>query len=167
MYSSGEFVVYGIHGVCRILGTEKQLVNRKRSEFYVLEPIVQKGSRFYLPVDNPTALAKLKSLLSVEELKELLNAEQIRIDCWIPEDSRRKNAYRELLNNADRLGLLQMLASLYRFKDEQEIAGRKFHQCDDNFQRDAERVLLSEISLLMELSMDQAREFLRTQLRSM
>lgn len=165
MYSAGEFVVYGVHGVCRILGTEKQLVNRKRSEFYVLEPLLQKGSRFYLPVGNPAALGKLKPILSPDELMDLLNSEQIRIDCWIPEDSHRKLAYRELLNNADRLSLLQMLSSLYRYKNEQEIAGRKFHQCDDNFQHDAEKLLLSEIVLLMELPMDQAREFLRSHLQ--
>ena len=29
MYQIGEFVIYGIHGVCRVMGTEKQLVNRK------------------------------------------------------------------------------------------------------------------------------------------
>ena len=56
MESMGEFVVYGVHGVCRILGTEKQLVNRKRAEFLVLEPLAQKGARFYLPVQNPAAL---------------------------------------------------------------------------------------------------------------
>ena len=57
MYQAGDWVVYGVHGVCRVIGTEKQLVNRKRMLFLVLEPLSQSESRFYLPADNPTALA--------------------------------------------------------------------------------------------------------------
>ena len=160
-----EFVVYGVHGVCRILGTEKQLVNRKRTEFLVLEPMSQTGSRFYLPVLNPTAMGKLKPVLSREELTELLDSESVRKDCWIPEESLRRTTYRELLAGADRLGLLQMVASLYRYRSAQETAGKKLHLSDENFLRDAEKFLCSEISHVMELSSDQARTFLREHLR--
>ena len=60
MFQRGECVIYGIHGVCRVIGTEKQLVNRKRTEYLVLEPIGQSESRFYLPTGNETAMAKLR-----------------------------------------------------------------------------------------------------------
>ena len=39
MFEIGQWVMYGVHGVCRVAGTEKQLVNRKRAEFLVLEPL--------------------------------------------------------------------------------------------------------------------------------
>lgn len=165
MYRNAAFVVYGIHGVCRVLGTEKQLVDRKRTEFLVLEPLAQSGSKFYLPVQNPTAMAKLKPVLSVQELTELLDSDQIREDCWIPEEGVRKQTYRDLIGSADRLRLLQMVASLYRYRGRQEAAGRKFHLCDENFLRDAEKLLSSEISLVMDLPADQAREYLRTHLQ--
>ena len=165
MYQVGEFVVYGVHGVCRILGTEKQLVDRKRSEFLVLEPIAQLGSKFYLPVQNPTALAKLKAVLTEEELKQLLQSATVHQDCWIPEENRRKVAYRDLLNSADRTGILCMLHVVYRYREEQAIAGRKFHQCDDNFLRDAEKFFSSEISHIMGLPLMEARDYLRSQLQ--
>lgn len=165
MYRSAEFVVYGVHGVCRVLGTEKQLVDRKRTEFLVLEPLAQSGSKFYLPVLNPTAMAKLKPVLTAQELTELLDSDQIREDCWIPDEGARKQAYRDLISSADRLKLLQMVTSLYRYRGQQEAAGRKFHLCDENFLRDAEKLLSSEISLVMDLPADQAREYLRRHLR--
>lgn len=165
MYQSGEYVLYGIHGVCRVVGTEKQLINRKRTEFLVLEPLAQNESRFYLPTQNPTAMGKLKAVLSREEMLELLSSEQIRKDCWIREENQRKQYYRDLISSGDRTALLQMVSSLYRYKDEQMAAGRKFHQCDDNFLRDAEKLLSSEISLVMDFSPEEARDYLRSQLR--
>lgn len=165
MYQSGEFVVYGIHGVCRVLGKEKQMVNRKRTEYLVLEPMAQNESKFYLPTQNPTAMGKLKAVLSRDEMDVLMASEEIRQDCWIQEENLRKQHYRDLIGSGDRVALLRMVSSLYRYKDEQAAAGRKFHQCDDNFLRDAEKLLCSEISLVMELEPEKAREYLRNQLR--
>ena len=42
----------------------------------------------------------------------------------------------------------------------------RFHQSDDNFLRDAEKLLSSEIALVMELSQEEARNYLREQLQS-
>lgn len=166
MYEIGSWVVYGIHGVCRVIGREKQLVDRKRTEFLVLEPVGQNESRFYLPTTNPVAMAKLKAVLSPEELEKLLCSEEIRKDCWIPEENLRKQHYRELIGNGDRTSLLQMVTALYRYRAAQSAAGRKFHQCDENFLRDAEKLLSSEISLVLNLSPEEARSYLREHLKT-
>lgn len=165
MYQAGDWVVYGVHGVCRVIGTEKQLVNRKRTLYLVLEPMSQAESRFYLPADNPTAMAKLKAVLSRDELTALIDSEDVRKDAWIQEENRRKQYYRELISSGDRIALMQMITTLYRYKADQQAAGRKFHQSDDNFLRDAERLLASEISLVMELSPEDARSYLREHLQ--
>lgn len=164
MYQVGEYVVYGVHGVCRVLGKEKQLVNRKRTEYLVLEPLTKGESKFYLPTQNPVAMGKLQPVLSRQELDELITSDEIRKDCWISEENLRKQHYRDLMAGGNRISLLQMLAALYRHKEEQAAAGKKFHQCDDNFLRDAEKLLCSEISLVMEMEPDQARAYLRSHL---
>jgi len=164
MFEKGQWVLYGAHGVCCVAGTEKQLVNRKRTEYLVLEPLSSSESRFYLPTGNPTAMAKLKAVLTADELKALLASDEIREDAWIQEENQRKLTYRELINSGDRTALLKMVSSLYRYRDAQAAAGRKFHQCDENFLRDAEKLLASEIALVLEMPQDEAREYLRNQL---
>lgn len=166
MFQIGDWVVYGIHGVCRIIGAEKQLVNRKRTQFLVLEPLSQSESRFYLPTENPTAMGKLKAVLSRDDLTALITSEEVRQDVWITEENLRKQHYRELIGSGDRVALLKMVSTLYRYKESQLAAGRKFHQSDDNFLRDAEKLLVSEISLVMELTPEAARNYLREQLKS-
>ena len=161
MYQIGDWVVYGVHGVCRVIGTEKQLVNRKRTLYLVLEPMMQPGSRFYLPAENEVALEKLKPVLSLPELTELLDSDLVHQHHWIQEEPRRKQYYRELIGSGDRVALMKMVSTLYRYKAEQLSTGRKFHQSDDNFLRDAEKLLASEIALVMNLTQDGARNHLR------
>ena len=166
MYQAGDWVVYGIHGVCRVIGTEKQLVNRKRTQYLVLEPLAQAESRFYLPTENPTAMAKLKAVLSKEALMALISSEEVRQDAWIQDENQRKQYYRELIGSGDRVSLMKMVSTLYRYKASQAAAGRKFHQSEENFLRDAEKLLSSEISLVMDLPPEDARNYLREQLKS-
>ena len=165
MFEKGQWVLYGIHGVCRVIGTEKQLVNRKRTEFLVLEPLSRGESRFYLPIGNPTALSKLKTVLSAQELTDLLASPEIREYTWIYDEGQRKQTYKDLINSGDRPMLLRMVSTLYRYRDEQAAAGRKFHLCDENFLRDAEKLLASEIALVLEMTPEDARNHLRTQLQ--
>lgn len=166
MFQIGDWVVYGIHGVCRVIGTEKRLVNKKRTQYLVLEPLTQAESRFYLPTENPVAMSKLQAVLSKEDLSALICSEEVRQDVWITEENLRKQHYRDLIGSGDRTALLKMVCSLYRYKAVQAAAGKKFHQSDDNFLRDAEKLLSSEIALVMELSPEEARNYLREQLKS-
>lgn len=166
MYSAGEYVIYGIHGVCRVAGYEKQLVNRKRTEYLVLEPVNNTESKYYLPTANPTAMAKLKPVLSAQELKDLLASDEIRQDGWIRDENQRKQHYRDLISGGDRVTILRTVYALYRYREEQMAVGRKFHLSDDNFLRDAEKLLSSEIALVLELTPEQARDYLRETLKA-
>lgn len=165
MFQSGECVIYGVHGVCRVIGREKQLVNRKRTEYLVLEPLGQSESRYYLPTASETAMAKLKTVLSAGELNALLASEEIRQGTWIADENSRKQYYRELVSGGDRESLLKMVSALYRYRDTRFAAGKKFHQCDENFLRDAEKLLSSEICLVLEKTPEEARNYLREQLK--
>ena len=60
MYQIGEVVLYGIHGVCRVVDTEERVLDRKKVAYLVLEPLEQNGARFFVPSHNPAAMAKLR-----------------------------------------------------------------------------------------------------------
>lgn len=164
MYQTGEFVVYGIHGVCRVEGLEKQLVNRKRTEYLVLEPLNRGESKYYVPTGNAVAMSKVRPVLTGEEMRALLASDEVREGYWITEENQRKLYYRELTGTGDRVSVMKMVSALYRYRAEQTAAGRKFHLSDENFLRDAEKLLVSEISLVLEMTPEEARDYLRQQL---
>lgn len=156
--------MYGIHGVCTIVGTQMRSVDRKKVEYFILEPLDQPGSRFYVPTQNQAALSKLRKLLSQQELKDLLHSQQVRQDVWIPDENQRKQRYRELITGADRAALLCMIRSLHQHKKEQIAAGRKFHLCDENFLRDAQKLLSSEFSVVLGIAPEAVSEYVQKEL---
>jgi len=164
MYQQGDRVVYGIHGVCEIVGTEVRTVDRKTVEYIALEPLDQPGARFFVPCRNQAALAKLRPVLDVQALTALLHSEEARKDSWIADEGQRKLRYRELISSGDRAALLSMVGSLHRHKQAQAAQGRKFHLCDENFLRDAEKLLNSEFSLVLGIEPGKVGEYVKNAL---
>lgn len=165
MYQVGDKVVYGIHGVCMVADQEERVVDRKRVTYLVLEPVGQDGSRYLVPTHNAAAMAKLKHMLSKEELEALMDSDEVQADGWIRDENQRKQTYRELIGSGDRARLMQMVRTLYRHRKAQAAAGKKTHLCDENFLRDAEKLLVSEFSIVLGMEPDQAKQYIRNKLK--
>ena len=166
MYQIGDKVVYGVHGVCVVADLEQRVIDRKKRTYLALEPIGQDGSRYLVPTHNETAMAKLRPMLSAQELETLLRSDEVRKDGWIRDEAQRKNTYRELIGSGDRIRLMQMVHTLYRHRAEQSAAGKKVHLCDENFLRDAEKLLAGEFSIVLQMEQDQAKNYLRSHLKA-
>ena len=163
MYEVGHLVVYGIHGVCRIVAVEVKTVDRKQIPYFVLEPIEQPGTRYYIPSQNQTALGKIRHLMDRQSLLDMLSADATEED-WIDDENKRKQYYRQIINGVDSSALLRMVHALYRHKSRQETQGRKLHMCDENFLRDAQRVLNAEMSAVLQIPAAEVPAFMRQQL---
>ena len=164
MYQVGELLVYGSHGVCRFLKEDRQVVDRKKVTYLVLEPLGQENARFMVPAHNPVAMSKLRKLPQREELEALLTSPEIQNEAWVTDENRRKQLYRELIGSGDRERLLSMMRAIVRHKEAQAAAGRKCHICDDNFLRDAEKLMIGQIAVVMEMDQEEAKTFLRKKL---
>ena len=165
MYQTGDKVLYGIHGVCLVVELENRMIDGKQVVYLVLEPAGQSGSRYMVPTHNAAAMAKVRPVLSAEEMEKLLSSDMVRTDAWIRDEGQRKQLYRELISSCDRQRLAQMIFSLYRYRKAQAAAGKKFHMCDENFLRDAEKILAGEIASTLEISSQEAIKYLRSKLK--
>ena len=165
MYQTGDKVLYGIHGVCLVVELENRMIDGKQVVYLVLEPAGQSGSRYMVPTHNAAAMAKVRPVLCAEEMEKLLSSDVVREDAWIRDEGQRKQLYRELISSCDRQRLAQMIFSLYRYRKAQAAAGKKFHMCDENFLRDAEKILAGEIASTLEISSQEAIKYLRSKLK--
>lgn len=159
MYQVGDNILYGIHGVCKIVGREERLSDRKRVEYLVLEPLEQNGARFFVPMHNPVAMSKLRPVMMKEELDALLASPDVRRDGWIADENQRKQHYRSLITSSDRKALLCMVRTLHQRMLLLNVEGKRLHLCDENFLRDAQRLLDSEFSLVLGVSPEQVRGY--------
>ena len=160
MFALGDLLVYGVHGVCKIIELQVQVVNRKKVEYFVLEPIMHPGSKFFVPSQNEAALAKLRPILSKEQIEEIVASDASRAACWIDDENRRKLYYKELLTSGDRAALISMLRALNAHKVTQVELGKKFHISDANFMHDAEKMLYSEFSLVLQIPYESVEAYI-------
>ena len=161
MFQVGDQVIYGIHGVCRITQVEERTIDRKKIHYFVLEPTEQPGAKFYVPMHNEAALSKLRHIISREALDTLLESDEVQQDAWIQDENQRKQHYRDLINSGDRMALVRMVRTLHQHRKAQSAAGRKFHLCDENFLRDAEKLLGSEFALVLRMPQEEVGSYVR------
>lgn len=164
MFKCGDQVVYAGHGVCKILELEYKRIDKKKIEYYVLQPLSHPETRFYVPTQNQVAVAKMQSIVTKEEIDNLLAMVVGSAPCWIDDENQRKQRYRELITSGDRKALICMMRAAYHHKLSQMSAGRKFHLCDENFLRDAERLLNSEFGLVLNVDENGVAEYIKSRL---
>ncbi len=159
MYGISQLVVYGSHGVCRILKTEERTVDRKRVEYFVLEPVAQPGTQFLLPSNNPATLAKIRPLMDRDALTALLD-HKVDMTNWIPDENRRKQQYRAIISSGDACAQISMYRMLQQYQAQQGKIGKKIHICDDNFMRDVQKIISGEIAAVMQIPIKDALQYL-------
>jgi CarD family transcriptional regulator len=160
VYSVGQSVIYGSHGVCTVVEIEEKTVDHKKVHYYALEPLTMPGTRYYIPVHNTLAVSKLRLPLSESALQEMLRGNQPDLDGWIVSENARKLRYKELLTNCEPDAMLQTVRLLRLHRDAQFASGRKFHVCDANFLKSAETLLSAEIAFVLGIDKAEAFKFI-------
>ncbi len=163
-YDVGTTLLYGVHGVCSVVGIEQRKVDRKMVEYYALSPVDQPESRFYIPTGNPGAVAKLHPIMTRPELEALMGAVKGQDHPWIADENRRKQHYRDLMSGLDRQAMFSTVTAILQHKKQQTAAGKKLHLCDENFLRDAQKLIAGEFSLVLGLSKEEVGQYIQKEL---
>lgn len=161
MFEKDQLIMCGGHGVCRVVNITGNPVNRldKVRKYYVLEPVFQKGSTVYTPVDNDKVV--MRRIMSKEEAEALI--ERItKIDTvWIQEEKSREQMYKEAIRTYDCRSLVQIIKTLYLRKQSRLKAGKKVLSADEQYLRKAEELLYSEMSLALSIPKDEVESYIR------
>lgn len=166
MFRVGDRVMYGIQGVCEIVEVASQKIGQNLVECYVLVPVDQPASRYFIPLQNKLAVSKLRPMISREKLEALVHSPNALADAWIEDEKQRKQAYRELISSGDCVALLRMVHGLLLYKSQQEASGKRLHISDENFLRDAQRLLSVEFSQVLGTSRDSAIDYITNALKN-
>ena len=95
-FEKGEYIQYGISGVCLIEDIRQDALSKKTSaDYYVLKPVKERASTILVPTDSETLTARMFPLPSREELDALILAARDRDLTWI-EDRKERSAQFQL-----------------------------------------------------------------------
>lgn len=158
-----DTIQYGTD-ICKVAGKTKKEFNGQHNEYYILKPVHDEKSTIYIPVNSKKAAAKIRRILSIEEIyaliKEMPNANML----WISDDTKRKEEFRQILASGDRGQLVRMIRTLYQKKQEKVNAGKKMRADDERFMKEAERILYEEFAHVLDISLDQVIPFIIDQI---
>lgn len=160
MLEMNDIVSYGAQGVCRITGLTEKHFGDVTMEYYVLEPVYQKNSTIFVPINNDKLVAKMRKILSADEVYELIRTVPDQQVEWIEDENQRKQQYQEILSSGDKRRLMRTIKALYTHRKEQYAKGKKLHQCDERFFKEAEDLLYNEFALVLDIKPDQVLPFI-------
>lgn len=161
MYQAGDKLLYGTEGVCEIKEICEMKISSKKAKYYVLQPIYREGATLYVPFDNEALTAKMRPILTVDEINAMLDticAENIH---WIEDASERKSEFQRIMLSGDRLEILRMIRTLYLRRKRLQESGRRLRINDDQMLRDAEKLIDGEFALVLNISQRDVPGYIR------
>jgi len=160
MYNIGDMFIYGTSGVCKIADIQKEDFDGKEKTYYILTPVTDLKSTIFVPVDNEYLVSKMKELLSEEEIMELIKSIPLQNTVWIENINLRKEKYKKIIGSADRAELLSLLKTLYERKKELTQTGKNLSVYDERFLHQAQKIIHSEIALVLQMQMEEVEPFI-------
>ena len=144
MFQVNDVVVYGAQGVCQITGIEERKLGGERKTFFVLQPKNDAGATCYVPTWNEKAWGKMRKVMTKKEVDALIDSMPNKQPNWIENENERKEAYRRILAGGDQAAIISMIQALFSHKKEREAEGKRLHISDEQFMKEAERILYNE-----------------------
>lgn len=164
MFEVGEYIVYGVKGVCRVEDITHIDISGadKNRLYYVLTPIGESSGKIYAPTDNQKVM--MRRIISKEEADRLIDElPQIEL-LWVPDDKQREAKYKEALNTCDYRAWVSIVKTLYLRKQERVSQGKKITALDERYMRTAENELYSELSLTLGVPKNEMENYIRDRL---
>ncbi len=160
MYKTGDYVVKIPEGICKIesVGYPDISGMNKNKEYYILEPIKEKNSKIYLPVDS--ADGRIRNVVSKEDAIKFIKSIPDINQMDIPNERMREQEYKAAILSGDNKKIVSIIKLLYARKQERIDEGKKVTTADDRYFKQAEEMLFSELSFVLDIPKENMEQFI-------
>ena len=159
MLGIGQTVLYGTNGVCKIEDITVKSVGKLKMEYYVLKPVDSDSSTLFVPTANEALVKKIRAVLSEAEIRRILCDGQACED-WNDNKIERSEHFIEIIARGDSAELVRMIRQLHLHAQQQLAKGKRLHISDERFLKEAEKMVCSEFSLVLNVSRDDVIELI-------
>lgn len=161
VFEKEQYVVYGKMGVCRVVDRQLLALGGDKEEYYILAPVRDPRSSVYVPCGNETLMARLRPLLTKEEIDEILSCVAQADIPWTEDRGERATQFRAIINGGDRRQILRLVRCLYEKKQEKLAAGKKLSAADEAFLQECIRLVEEEFVRALGIPAGQVGEYIR------
>ena len=164
MLELNQRISYGTTGVCVVERIEEKKIGREIKRYYVLKPVAQAGSTVFLPTDNQTLLAKVRNVLTADEVKKIITACKSEPDIWPESDAERRVKFNGIIASGDRKACLVLMRSLQNRQSVLSTCGKRLHMADERALKEAQRLVHDEFSIALNMKSDEIGSFLKAEI---
>jgi len=164
VFAVSQKVNYGATGVCTIVDIRQERMGGRLGEYYILRPVFQENATIYVPVDNEALTAKMRPVLSEEDIRTLIAEMPSIPEQWIPEETERTANFKSALRSGDRRQLIALIKSVYRHRRELQETGKHLRVSDAALMKEAETLLYGEFALVLNIPPDEVLPLICRQL---
>lgn len=149
MFETGEYVVYGNTGICRVMGVTTMDVEGipKDRLYYILCPDGQ--SEIYTPVENGKLV--LRPIMTREEAEDLIGEIPDIEVLGIADDKQREERYKQCIKSCECREMVRIIKTVYLRNKDRVSKGKKSTATDEKYLKMAEDNLYSELSMLLDI----------------
>ena len=164
MFEVGEYIVYGVNGICRV---EKICPSpfdpADTRTYYLLVPLHNPtSSTIYTPVDN--VRVPMRRLMTVAEIDALIREMPDVELLTVPIEKQRREIYRTTIGKLDPTGYVQVIKTVHRRREELTAAHKHFPVTDLEYGRLAKHLLYSECAHVLGLAEESVEEYISERL---
>lgn len=141
IYKVGDYVAHPGHGGCTIQGISKRVFGGVSKTYFVMVPKTDPQTTILAPVENMEKIG-LRGIISEEQADQLLTYyTNVEVD-WVPDHSKRKQSYEEILKSGHLDSIAKMIKELTVHETEAPL-----NHSDKEMLPKARKKLFSEIAL--------------------
>lgn len=164
MYNVGDTIIYTTCGLCRIDALIQREFNGEIKNYYILKPLNDSKTSLQVQVDNPVTKEKLKTLLKKDDILNLIQKMPLVEPYWIENENERKRHFATVLRSGKRDEVLGVIKSIYEHQKLLKERGRKLHACDEQYYKDAEKMIYEEFSYVLKIEKQDIASFIFSQM---
>ena len=165
MFQTGDYIIYGTRGVCRVknIGT-LDFSGTKGRLYYTLSPCYMEGSTVYTPVDATGIV--MRPVMTREEALALIDEIPQIEELWIKDEKSREYAYKEAIRGCDNRELVRIIKTIYNRGRSRMEAGKKVTVADNKYFKIAEENLYGELAVSLDLTKEEAKQFVMDRVKA-
>lgn len=168
MFRVGEVVAYGATGICTVAQIEVMSLSRagtNKQEYYVLRPAATPTCITYVPTDNAALTAKMRRVLTAEQIDAMLASVRGRKLEWIEDTRRRADTFGQIAAKGMSEELLLLIGCLYSEKQARAAVGKKFCATDERLLASAERIVGEEFSYSLKIPRSEVSAYIAEKMK--
>lgn len=161
MFTINSVLMYGSR-ICKVADIREEMFGKVKKEYYILVPIFDTKNTIYVPKCNPDLVSKMRDLLTVAEIEELISQVSDKEAIWFEDSKQRPLKCREIFETGKREEIILVIKGFKEHKRALEKHGKNLHSTDEIMLQRAKKAIYEEFAFVLGITPDEVPEYLKT-----